>query len=51
MDNLILSLRLGLFQDGLDVIVQDLSLKGHYAETKVSDDGLEVVVVGDLFKR
>jgi hypothetical protein len=42
--------RFGLFEDRLDVLVQDLGLKGHYAETEVSDDVLKVVVVGDLLK-
>ena len=42
--------RFGLFEDRLDVLVQDLCLKGHYAETEVSNDGLKVFVVGDLLK-
>jgi hypothetical protein len=42
--------RLGLFQDGLDVLVQDLSLKGLHAVAEVPDDGPEAVIVGYLLE-
>ena len=42
--------RLGIFQDGLRVLVQDLCLKGLHAVAEVADEGLEAVVVGDLFE-
>ena len=38
-------------QDGLDVLVQDLCLKGFHAVAEVPDDGLEAVIVGDLLER
>ena len=43
--------RFGLFQDGLDVLVQDLCLKGLHAVAEVPDDGPETVVVGYLLER
>lgn len=42
--------RLGLSQDGLDVLVQDLCLKRFHAEAEVPDDGLEAVVIGYLLE-
>jgi hypothetical protein len=42
--------RLGLFQDGLDIFVQDLCLKGLHAVAEVPDDGLEAVIVGDFLE-
>jgi hypothetical protein len=48
--NLIRGSRLGLFQDGLDVLVQDLCLKSFHAVAEVPDDGLEVVIVGNLLE-
>ena len=43
--------RLGIFQDGLRVLVQDLCLKGLHAVAEVADEGLEAFVVGDLLER
>ena len=43
--------RLGLFQDRLRVLVQDLWLKGLHAVAEVADEGLEAVVVGYLLER
>jgi hypothetical protein len=43
--------RLGLFQYGLDVLVQDLGLKGLHAVAEVPDDGPQAVVVGYLLER
>ena len=42
--------RFGLFQDGLDVLVQYLCLKGLHAVAEVPDDGPEAVIVGYLFE-
>ena len=42
--------RLGLLQDGLDVLVQDLCLKGLHAVAEVPDDSLQAFVVGDFLE-
>jgi hypothetical protein len=49
-DNTIRGSRLGIFQDGLRVLVQDRFLKGLHAVAEVTDEGLEAFVVGDLFE-
>jgi hypothetical protein len=51
MDNLMRGCRLGLFQNGLNELVQDLDLKSLHVVVGFPDDGLEVVVVGDLLER
>ena len=43
--------RLGIFQDGLRVLVQDRFLKGLHAVAEVTDESLEAIVVGDLLER
>ena len=50
MDNLIRGSRLGLSQDGHDILVQDLCLKRFHAEAEVPDDSLEALVVRHLME-
>jgi hypothetical protein len=45
------SIKLGLLQNELDVLVKDPCLKGLNALAEVPNDRLEAIVVGDLLER